>query len=86
METFQGSREYDRLKEFIAKHAEPTGTVKHATPVKTGSEATPTVEVLHVQTSRAAVNPSGMVLPLDTSNFDEVVGQSATFVKFFAPW
>lgn len=70
----------------MAKHAEPTGTVKDATPAKTGSEATPTVEVLHVQTSRAEVNPSGTVLPLDPSNFDDVVSQGATFVKFFAPW
>ena len=85
VETFQGSREYDRLKDFIAKHSEPTGTVKDATPVKTGSEATPTVKVLHLQTSRE-VNPSGTVLPLDSSNFDQVVRQGAAFVKFFAPW
>ena len=86
VETFQGSREYDRLKDFIAKHAEPTGTVKNATPVKTELEVTPTVEVLRLQTSRAEVNPSGTVLPLDLSNFDEVVRQEATFVIFFAPW
>ena len=97
VDTFGGAREYDALLEYINKHVEPTSTsIPTSTPQTPPSVTRPTtvevptmtkpVEVLHVQTSRADVNPSGSVLELGPHNFQDVVDQGPVFVKYFAPW
>jgi len=89
VDTFTGGRDYDLLRDYMEKHAEPTSSSSPSMVAPTTVEA-PTMttpsEVLHVQTSRADVNPSGSVLPLEPNNFQEVVDQGPVFIKFFAPW
>ncbi|KIM79468.1 hypothetical protein PILCRDRAFT_823363 [Piloderma croceum F 1598] len=95
VDTFEGVREYDALLEYMNKHAEPTSTLTptpQAPPSATSPSTvelptvTKSVEVLHVQTPRADVNPSGSVLELGPHNFQDVVDQGPVFVKYFAPW
>jgi hypothetical protein len=95
VDTFAGAREYDALLEYVSKHAEPTSTPQ-APPSATSPQTSQTtveaptmtkpVEVLHVQTPRADINPSGSVLALGSHNFQDVVNQGPVFVKYFAPW
>ena len=88
VDTFSGTRDYDVLQDYIKKHAEPTlPSASMTIPVAVEAPTmTKPEEVLHVQTSRADVNPSGSVLPLGPSNFQEVIDQGPAFIKFFAPW
>lgn len=92
VETYKKARDYDLLLAYINKHSEPTSKPKIAAPSVTTPAAiqapttTKPVEVLHVQTPRADINPSGAVIPLTPDNFQDVIDQSPTFVKFFAPW
>lgn len=90
VETYSGTRDLDKLQEYVEKHAEPTTPKPVATstapPIVVAPTATKAVEVLHVQTPRADVNTAGAVLPLNPNNFQEVLAQGPVFVKFFAPW
>jgi len=97
VDTYEGVREYDPLLEYMNKHAEPTSTsISTQTSQAPPSVASPSavkpptmtkpVEVLHIQTPRADVNPSGSVLELGPHDFQDVVDQGPVFVKYFAPW
>lgn len=89
VDTFNGGRDYDILQDYIKKHAEPTSAPQLQPSITSTIEVPPMTkpaEVLHIQTPRAAVNPSGSVLPLGPNNFQEVIDQGPAFIKFFAPW
>jgi thioredoxin domain-containing protein 5 len=89
VDAFNGGREYDVLRDYIKKHAEPISTPQPSPSTTTAVEGPPMTkpeEVLHIQTSRATVNPSGSVLPLGPNNFQDVIDQGPAFIKFFAPW
>jgi thioredoxin domain-containing protein 5 len=89
--TFEGARDYNVLVEYVNKYAEPTSTTKSPPPATSPPPTqTPTttkqVEVLHVQTPRADINPLGSVLELGPHNFQNFIDQGPVFVKYFAPW
>ena len=88
VETYDGSRDLEVLQEYIEKHAEPVTpkTVPTSTQSVVVAVPTTTKAVLHVQTPRADVNPSGTVLKLDSTNFNDVLAKGPVFIKFFAPW
>lgn len=88
IDTFNGGRDYDVLQDYIKKYAEPTSTPLplSTTTIFTVPPITKPEEILHIQTSRPAVNPSGSVLLLNPNNFQEVIDQGSIFIKFFAPW
>lgn len=77
VETFEEPRDYDTLVSYISKHARPTG--RH-----TGDKPAEDKKVLESQ--QITYNPTGTVLPLDETNFQEVISGGHAFIKFFAPW
>lgn len=95
VEEFSKTRDYEHLTKYMDEHAEPKepkkkdegvkGVVAGPTTTKNG-EVVPTTPVLHVQTSRSEVNPSGTVLSLTPGNFQDVITQGPAFIKYFAPW
>lgn len=72
VEVFKQSRELEILREYISKHARPTGK-----PVASSDQALLAHEVY---------NPEGIVTALDEASFDKAVQKGHVFVKFFAPW
>ncbi|EGO04191.1 hypothetical protein SERLA73DRAFT_173630 [Serpula lacrymans var. lacrymans S7.3] len=88
VEMYRKDRDFDMLVEYISTHAEPTATP--SVPSTTAAVEIPTstrpAEPLHVQTARAALNPSGAVVSLGPDNFQDFIDQGPTFIKFFAPW
>ncbi|ESK87822.1 thioredoxin domain-containing protein 5 [Moniliophthora roreri MCA 2997] len=77
VETFEGRREADLLREFLKKHAHPDPEPETTTPP---AEEEPKQPV------RPPLNPTGEVLVLDPSNFHRTLELGPTFVKFYAPW
>jgi thioredoxin domain-containing protein 5 len=73
VEGFEGTREYDRLTEFMAKHATPTSSPNQ-------------VEVEQPEPPHPSLNPTGTVLALNDSTFHSTLEMGPAFVKFFAPW
>ncbi|KIK54358.1 hypothetical protein GYMLUDRAFT_177266 [Collybiopsis luxurians FD-317 M1] len=74
VETFKGARELPRLTEFLKRHA----------PVAPTEE--PELEETELETPGTNPNPTGNVIVLDDSNFDNVLSEGPAFVKFYAPW
>lgn len=72
VEKYQGGRSHEELKEFVSRmmQREP------GSPEEDSQE-------LPQETQQEAPPP---VMELSPSNFEGVVGQGVTFVKFFAPW
>ncbi|KIK54363.1 hypothetical protein GYMLUDRAFT_48733 [Collybiopsis luxurians FD-317 M1] len=74
VETFKGARELPRLTEFLKRHAPVTPTEE------------PEDEETELETPGTNPNPTGSVIVLDDSNFDNVLSEGPAFVKFYAPW
>jgi thioredoxin domain-containing protein 5 len=72
VDQFKGSREMDRLKDFLHKHT--GGSVSKTT--SEGAAAEP----------EHTPNPSGEVIALTQSTFQQAIDSGPAFVKFYAPW
>lgn len=76
VEVFSQPRDLERLREYLAAHAEKK-TV--SPPVQPAVEEAPVIP-------RETYNPSGKVLVLNDKTFDETIRKGHVFVKFYAPW
>ncbi|KAF4574508.1 hypothetical protein EYR36_005850 [Pleurotus pulmonarius] len=76
-EYYRGVRDYDLLTAYITKHAQPGPSTEPQTHVAAPVETEEPAKLL---------GTTGRVIELNEQNFESVVGEGATFVKFFAPW
>lgn len=76
VETFTKTREHDLLTEFMSKYI-ATATPEASEPASTEPVVTEPV---------VSVNPTGEVLTLTSSNFQDVITAGHVFIKFYAPW
>lgn len=76
-EYYKGVRDYDLLTAYIAKHAKPSTSAEPQTHVAAPVEPEEPVKLL---------GTTGRVIELNEENFESVVSEGATFIKFFAPW
>ena len=86
VETWKQARDIERLRAYLAKHAEHT---KKA-PQTQGESRQPTDDDVLLEAMQPEAgkehNPTGTVLSLDETNFEKVIQEGHVFVKFFAPW
>lgn len=90
VETFKQSRSIELLTAYLDAHAEPKNPPPPPPPATT---AAPEPQVTakdtlaeEAQHLKQDVNPRGIVLSLDETNFKQTVDKGGVFVKFFAPW
>ncbi|KAF7433548.1 hypothetical protein PC9H_005506 [Pleurotus ostreatus] len=76
-EYYKGVRDYDLLTAYIAKHAKPSTSAGPQTHVAAPVEPEEPVKLL---------GTTGRVIELNEQNFESVVSEGPTFIKFFAPW
>jgi hypothetical protein len=94
VEKFTGSREWERLVNFIEGHREKISDGEHvesvneaADPQVVHPESAKTEENRHQEHRPASSrNKDGLVVSLNPSNFLEVLNEGPVFIKFFAPW
>lgn len=71
VEQFKGARDMEKLTAYLDSRADVPEVQEHV------------VDEVNLET---AANAQGTVLSLTPSNFESVVAQGPTFIKFFAPW
>ena len=82
VEKFTGSRDWDRIVNFIDGHREkleddlPDELPKTSKPDESSQQ----------RSSPSKWNKDGLVVSLDPNRFNEVIKEGPVFVKFFAPW
>lgn len=75
VERYQGGRSHEELKEFVVRML---GSSAEREKAESGVEVEDAVETQQEQPP--------LVMELSDGNFQGVVDQGTTFVKFFAPW
>ncbi|KAK7030758.1 protein disulfide isomerase [Favolaschia claudopus] len=76
VEKFEGNRDFDELTKYLANHTPPPKPPTNRQP------PLPPTPPVHAP----ALNPTGDVTVLDSTNFDKNINMGAAFVKFYAPW
>lgn len=85
IETFKGSRDHNRIADFLKTHTSVSLPVTPPEPA--APHAPPVVEEPVIPEEPAIVyNPTGQVLKLTLETFSAVAKEGNVFVKFFAPW
>lgn len=85
VETFKGSRDHDRIADFLKTHTSVTLPI--TPPESAAPPAPPIVEEPEIPEEPAIVyNPIGQVLKLTPETFSALAKEGNIFVKFFAPW
>ncbi|EIM85449.1 thioredoxin-domain-containing protein [Stereum hirsutum FP-91666 SS1] len=85
VETFKGSRDHDRIADFLKTHTSVTLPI--TPPESAAPPAPPVVEEPEIPEEPAIVyNPIGQVLKLTPETFSTLAKEGNMFVKFFAPW
>lgn len=77
VEVFKEARDLDKLRDYIASHAEPRAVQAPAKGKVTEASVEEAVE---------EHNPNGNVVVLTDATFDKAIQDGHIFVKFYAPW
>ena len=71
IESYKGRRDFQDLREYVAKHAKRTISHTAASSIAADSPA---------------LSSPGTVVSLDRDGFEAALRQGPLFVKFYAPW
>lgn len=77
VEVFKEARELDKLRDYIASHAEPRAVQ---------ADAKGKVDEVGIEETAEEHNPNGTVMVLNDATFDKAIQDGHIFVKFYAPW
>lgn len=88
--TFKGSRDHDRIADFLKEHTSVTLSVTPPEPVAPPPPPPPPEPIVEdpvvPEEPVLVYNPTGEVVKLTPATFTDATKEGNVFVKFFAPW